>query len=262
METYRLRARNTALTSDNKIHDDAVAREYGFRGGLVPGVDVYAYLVHPVVERWGRDWLERGTMSARFASPVYDGDEVAVDAGDVDGALRLVLHDGEGHDHATGTATLPRERAEAPDPAAWPAAPLPDDPPAATAGTLRALDPIGTLALGFRAAKAPEYLAEVGEPDPIYTREGIAHPGWLLRLANWALAANVRLGPWIHVSSDVRNLGSVGDGDRVEVRGRTADVFERKGHEFVDLDLCYVANGDRPVARVLHRAIYRPRPAT
>jgi len=35
---YRVKARNTSTSSENKIHDDAVARAYGFRGGLVPGV--------------------------------------------------------------------------------------------------------------------------------------------------------------------------------------------------------------------------------
>jgi hypothetical protein len=31
-------AYNTAAASDNKIHNDSVARRFGFRGGLVPGV--------------------------------------------------------------------------------------------------------------------------------------------------------------------------------------------------------------------------------
>ena len=62
---YRVNAKNTSLLSDNKIHDDAVAKTYGFRGGLVPGVDVFAYLTHPPAERWGRAWLEHGTIPHR-----------------------------------------------------------------------------------------------------------------------------------------------------------------------------------------------------
>ena len=58
---YRVEAFNTAKESDNQIHDDAVARRFGFTGGLVPGVDVYAYMTHLPVRRWGRAWLERGT---------------------------------------------------------------------------------------------------------------------------------------------------------------------------------------------------------
>ena len=37
---HTLRAHNDAAASANKIHDDAVAAQYGFRGGLVPGVSV------------------------------------------------------------------------------------------------------------------------------------------------------------------------------------------------------------------------------
>jgi len=36
--TREVSAYNTAAASDNKIHDDSVARRFGFRGGLVPGV--------------------------------------------------------------------------------------------------------------------------------------------------------------------------------------------------------------------------------
>ena len=36
--------------------DDAMARRFGFRGGLVPGVEVFAYMAHMPVARWGRNW--------------------------------------------------------------------------------------------------------------------------------------------------------------------------------------------------------------
>ena len=39
----RVRARNDAQRSENAIHDHDVAQQYGFEGGLVPGVTVYAY---------------------------------------------------------------------------------------------------------------------------------------------------------------------------------------------------------------------------
>src|SRR5437868_6332227 len=69
---------NHATTSANKIHDDDVAARYGFRGGLVPGVDVYAYLAAAPARHWGLDWLRSGGLSARFTSPMYDGDLVTV----------------------------------------------------------------------------------------------------------------------------------------------------------------------------------------
>src|SRR5438477_10708740 len=56
---------------ENKIHEDDVARQYGFKGGLVPGVTVYGWLTHPVVEALGAEWVEKGSFRARFAQPIY-----------------------------------------------------------------------------------------------------------------------------------------------------------------------------------------------
>ena len=52
LETWRVEAYNTAKQSENKMHDDTVARRFGFSGGLVPGVDVFAYMMHVPVARW------------------------------------------------------------------------------------------------------------------------------------------------------------------------------------------------------------------
>lgn len=36
LETYRVEAYNTAKQSENKMHDDTVARRFGFSGGWSP----------------------------------------------------------------------------------------------------------------------------------------------------------------------------------------------------------------------------------
>ena len=254
--TWRVVARNTATTSENKIHDDAVARSFGFSGGLVPGVDVYAYLTHPVVERWGIDFLQRGRMGARFLKPVYDGDTLGVtfDGRDVE------LHDSKGVLCATARASLPDE--VTPVAGDIEARPLPDTKPPASEQAFRERPDLGSLECGFHAEHAPLYLADVGETLDLYTTDGVAHPGWLLRTANFVLAANVKLGPWIHVSSEVQHNGLVHDRDRVSTRARVSDVFEAKGHKFVTLDVAIVVNEDTQVMRVGHTAIYEPRSVT
>ena len=71
------------------------------------------------------------------------------------------------------------------------------------------------------------------------------------------------MSPWIHAGSVVRHLGGARVGDVLATRGRVRSLFEKKGREFVEADLVIVA-GDRPrpVAHVLHTAIYRlPPPA-
>jgi acyl dehydratase len=71
----------------------------------------------------------------------------------------------------------------------------------------------------------------------------------------------VRLGPWIHVESGVTHHSAVADGERVSTRGRVRELFEKKGHRFVVLDLLQVADDRRPVASIEHTAIYEPRRA-
>ena len=38
MKSWQATALNTAPDSENEIHSDKLAKEYGFKGGLVPGV--------------------------------------------------------------------------------------------------------------------------------------------------------------------------------------------------------------------------------
>src|SRR5947209_627533 len=106
LQTYRLQAYNTAKLSENKMHDDTVAKRFGFNGGLVPGVDVMAYMMHLPVAKWGRAFLERGLIEARFVKPVYDGETTEVSGTEADGVLSIEV---QSRDQlcATGTASLP-----------------------------------------------------------------------------------------------------------------------------------------------------------
>jgi hypothetical protein len=252
---YRVLATNLATTSTNKIHDDAVAQQYGFKGGLVPGVEVYAYLTHPLVER-SRDWLTTGSMHVRLRRPVYDGGWVTITVTDeADGSLAVVGRDDDGTECAVATARLHGDTNSLPT---YPRAPLPDPRPRASTESLRPGALLGTVDERFDAARAEEYLDAIGETLPAYRDERIAHPGWLLRRANRILSRNVEMGPWMHVESNVQQIGLVHDGEAVSTRGRVTDVFERGGHKFVTIDVVVYASGV-PALRVGHTAIYEPR---
>src|SRR3954453_14618162 len=88
------------------MHDDTVARRFGFAGGLVPGVDVMAYMMHLPVRRWGRDFLARGFIEARFVKPVYDGEDATVTGTGTAGVLSIEVGS-RGDVCPTGTASLP-----------------------------------------------------------------------------------------------------------------------------------------------------------
>ena len=84
MNIWSATALNTAPDSENKIHGDDLAKQYGFEGGLVPGVTISAYLVHPLIEYWGKDWLDRGYANCRINSPLYDKELFDVETDMVD----------------------------------------------------------------------------------------------------------------------------------------------------------------------------------
>jgi hypothetical protein len=143
----------------------------------------------------------------------------------------------------------------------YPVAELPDPRPAATRPHLSSLGTLGTPQAHYDAARAAEYLGKVDDPLALYRgADGVVHPAFYLEQANRALDRNVKMGPWIHVGSVVRHLGGARIGDHLATRGKVRSVFEKKGREFVELDLVIVA-GDtsRPIAHILHTAIYQLR---
>ncbi len=265
---YRVRAHNGSEASENKIHDNDVAKQYGFRGGLVPGVTDYAYMTHPLAEALGLAWLEHGSLSARFIKPLYEGEETTITATVTSASDEGVTFDvgainETGELCASGTAELSSSPPAAPSPVAVAAAPRPAVRPEASRQSLAIGTVMGTLETTFRQDPMHlEYLALIAEDLPLYIGgDAVAHSGWTIRLANSALHENVHLGPWIHVSSDVQHFALLRDGDHVSTRAVVTDLFERKGHEFVDLDVLIVANEKSPVMRVQHRAIYEVRKA-
>ena len=257
LETYRVEAYNTAKLSENKMHDDTVAKRFGFSGGLVPGVDVMAYMMHVPVARWGRAFLERGLIEARFVKPVYDGEIADVTATESDGVLGIEV-ECRGQLCATGTASLP---------ASVPSISLADYSDVAAVAERKPVNEasyqlgkwLGTVPRTWAGPAATEYLTDVRERDPIYAREGLGHPGLVQRVMNKVLVDNAILGPWIHVGSRMQLLSAGKSGDEITARAKVTGNYEKKGHRFVELDALVVAGGTTPLAHCQHIAIYQPR---
>jgi hypothetical protein len=57
----------------------------------------------------------------------------------------------------------------------------------------------------------------------------------------------------------VQHFATARIGEALSIRARVAANYEKKGHRFVDLHALVLANGARPIAHVLHTAIYRLR---
>src|SRR6185503_7344605 len=77
-QPFRGIAHNPVPNSENRIHGDEVARQRGFRGGLVPGVVVSAYLLDPALRAFGIDALSGSYADVVVHKPLYDGDDFDV----------------------------------------------------------------------------------------------------------------------------------------------------------------------------------------
>jgi hypothetical protein len=57
------------------IHDDSMAEKLGFRAGPIEGPTHFS-LFPPLLERiWGRDWYEKGCISAHYQNMAVEGEE-------------------------------------------------------------------------------------------------------------------------------------------------------------------------------------------
>lgn len=255
---YRVSAFNTSKASENKIHDEATAQRLGFSGGLVGGVNVYGYMTHQPLQRWGRAWLERGTGEAKFIKPVYENDIAEVTAMEDADGLTLTVQS-QGVLCATGWAAID---ARPPPPISLGDFKLVSpraDRAQADEQSLKVGDWFGMAPMLITDANHAQDLEDLRETDPIYSREKIIHPGVILRCCNRVLTDNVMLPAWIHVGSMVRNLGLAHVGDTLNARARITKNYEHKGHKWVELDCMVVANETTPLVLASHTAIYRPR---
>ena len=68
------------------------------------------------------------------------------------------------------------------------------------------------------------------------------------------------MNPWIHLETESQFFAPVERDTNLIVESSIADLFARKGHEFVDLDVAvFVTETAQPVLSARLRAIYRMR---
>lgn len=263
--SYDGEALNTAPDSENRIHSDEVARQYGFEGGLVPGVTVSAYLLQPAVEAWGMDWLTRGRAIVVVKKPLYDRRGFRVEARSADDVhYEADLTDSAGTLCATASASVPSDAG--PRPTRRGDGSVVERVPATREGVEK---------LRERGMGAMKAVWDDGLPMVSYLRDpskmpellrmdagGYANSSFLLGLTNWSFAANVALGPWVHLEAKFQHYAPVPKGSELFVEAEVVDLFGKKGHEFVDVDVAAFLANNTPVLSARLRAIYKLRDAS
>ncbi len=263
LPAHTLRAINEATESENKIHDDTVAAQYGFRGGLVPGVSIYAYMTYPLVQAFGIDWLTRGTAQVTLSKPIYEGDDVTVSATVTSASENELRFDTrglnpEGVACGVGYATLPAA-AEAPPAMDIIAVGNPVERVPVHWDLVVVGEPLPALQGGIDQAENEAYCQSHSDDLGLYQGpNAYVHPGWLLQRCNRIFSNRFILNPWIHVGSEITMYRPCRVGEPIELRGVPIDKFERKGHEFTILDILLTASGE-VAQRVKHTCIFKPR---
>ena len=70
----------------------------------------------------------------------------------------------------------------------------------------------------------------------------------------------MKISPWLHLQTDSQNYAPIPPGSELIAETAIADLFARKGHEFVDLDVAVYFEATREaVMSARLRAIYRMR---
>jgi hypothetical protein len=262
---YRVRAKNIAAQSENRIHSDDVARTLGFSGALISGVAVYAYMTRPLVARLGEAWLENGTAMVEFFKPAYQDDELTIRVTpQAPGELHVSARNEAGVElarmHAEPDATpppLPHVGELVPTPQPGEAERLP-----VSWDAVRLHEPLWTLDWHPDAVENAAWAESVMDDLPLYRRGAGAplHPGLVLRAANRVLGHRFILPAWIHVSSRMHFRAAPRAGQRILVHAVPVDKFEKKGHQFAVVNMRMDADG-RPCVEVEHIFIFRVREA-
>jgi hypothetical protein len=103
------RGRNWSADAQGSIHDDATAAKLGFRGGTVAGSIHMDQFVPALLEAFGPNWFERGSLSLYFINATIDGEAVRVTAEAPQPRqtqIDVAMHRDDGMHVSAGTASM------------------------------------------------------------------------------------------------------------------------------------------------------------
>lgn len=248
---YRFRTRNVR-EGENKAHSPEEAQERGFRASIVGGATVYGQMIHPLVERYGLDWLGSSWLEIRFKSPAYDGDLVETrfepedDAEAGAASLRVRAYNDEGCELLEMRAHLVTDFPD-PDPRVslepieWEG-----DRVEGTFDRMVLDRPFRTLHWKLSLDEQIEYCEATEDHLPIY-REGAnppAHPGLIMSQGSYVVQNQFVMPFWIHGSSTLLIRRAIRVGDAVEQRCVPYEKWHRGGSDWVKFYQLYLVDGE------------------
>ena len=269
-------ALNQSPDSKNEIHGDQVAKDYGFQGGLVPGVTLSAYLAQPAIEAWGEDWLETGRAHIAVRAPIYDKENFRIDITHQDESKYTAeLINSSAKVCATAEVALDKGPCIAPVMRHDPIAEADYQPSEASSQWFEQLRIQGCYAFRYhwqQDHKMANYFEDIQQmpellraPDRLslksgMTRQGFANMSFILGCANWIFGGNAAMNPWVHLETKSKNYQAIVPETRMVAEMQVLDDFSKKGHQFCDVNVVlFDEQTGHCLAETFQRAIYRLR---
>jgi acyl dehydratase len=257
-----IRALNDAESSENRIHSDEIAPQYGFKGALVSGANVFGYMTQPLTQHFGASCLENCHFDVRFLKPAYHEDLLTLSTEELtDDSKKIHLSTKAVNQHGVLLAelqsTLHEDRSMSQT--------VPCISPTALETTREEISwdriLLNTAAPDYAWMPTDEdnRLRVDAQRDPADIYRGLSafiHPYYLLDSCNQALKRMFILPAWIHTSSQLAIRHRLRVGQTITVRAVPIEKWERNGHQFVRLSISMIV-GEEVAAEVLHTAIFK-----
>ncbi|PRZ39730.1 MaoC dehydratase-like protein [Antricoccus suffuscus] len=255
---HEYEAVNTAELSANAIHSDGMAKEYGFKGALVPGSATYSHALTTVMAAFGEQWFTGGSAFLRFPSPIYTGDKVVVEIAGTGAGESTLTSSVAGEVRASGYAAAV---SHAKAPKTFPLVEAPPEPVHISEPDILDNPWLGSAELATDESLLEEYRAKILLPGGLAQQLGVVHPGYLASSYTAMMHPNfARKGPSVHVSTLLNSHKPAPVGEPLSLRGRIERLYGRNGHRYWILELAWYDTAEDLVMHAEHTAIYRLRP--
>lgn len=238
----------------SSIHDQETARTFGFGGALVPGIDVMAWLMNPLCDLWGSDWVERGTIELKNIRPVYDGEQIVLRVEPAGMQAKLEVVSPDGAIKAVGSATVPDAPVQV-NPADYPFQAIPEPRLQARPGLLAEGQRLGSDKVHTDGEFIGKLQERTGARHPALTGSTL-HPLAFQQCSTWdSMNSLEQESPGIHVWGETINLRAVRAGAELASAGTIRSVWERKGNHYMKTEQLVTADGE-PAALVRRDVIF------
>ena len=195
---------------------------------------------------------------------MYDNEQFSVSVeSEANGSYLSRLTNASGIVTANAQVSFPQSLPVAPQRRGDPVADDRHQAPLATPDNMRRLMSEGCYAFSYRwdsTHPMSRYLRDRQQMAPCYFEQQKANPAFILGVSNWVLAANAIMNPWVHMETSSQNFASINLATEIIAEMNIDEVFEKKGHQFVDVTVnLFDAVDNRCYSNVKLRAIYQLR---